>query len=252
MTGARARPGLLLLAHGERIDDPANAGVRSLLGELRSRRILPEIHAGLLAGHPAIGEGVAAFRTSDILVYPLFMADGYFLRKASGELEAAARKRQAEITLLPPLGTNPALADVIAARAQAAARAQGFSLPATRLVLVAHGSQREPASQQATDALLRRLREQAVFAAVQAAYLEQPPSFAAVLGAAAGPAVVVGLFMGSGLHGGIDVDRLIESAGSGVVNAGNVGTWAEIADLVADDIAARTGARSPAPAVAQL
>jgi sirohydrochlorin ferrochelatase len=90
-----------------------------------------------------------------------------------------------------------------------------------------------------------RLRVLGRFAEVRIALLEEEPSLAEALGGARGPAIVIGLFAGDGLHAGRDVPRLIGALDrNDVAFAGPVGGWPELADLVAAGVEAE---RSVAP-----
>jgi sirohydrochlorin cobaltochelatase len=226
----------LLLAHGERLDGHNNDGVSRLAADLAGRNLAAETRVGFLAGSPPIARALQAMTASRILAYPLFMADGHFLRIATRALLDAAEAEQPvrAVTILAPLGAEPALADLVAAKAEAAARAQGLAPAQTTLVLVAHGSKREAASRRATEMVMDRLRGFARFAAVAGAYLDEPPALGEVLALHPGPAVVVGMFVGHGLHARIDLPRLLASLpGRAITFAGHVGGWTEIADVVA-------------------
>jgi sirohydrochlorin ferrochelatase len=107
---------------------------------------------------------------------------------------------------------------------------------------MAQGSTQDQASYIATTELADRLGKLQRFSDVEAVFLEQPPTLTDVLSRQSGPVVVVGLFVGDGLHGGEDVARLIAALQrSDIVFAGNVGTWPEIADIVAAAVASAIG-----------
>jgi sirohydrochlorin cobaltochelatase len=228
---------LLLAAHGERRGGAGNEGVARLAGDLAARNLVAEVGVGFIKGVPGIAEALWAFSSRDVLVYPLFLADGYFNRDRLPQLIAAAQAPPAtarRIRVLPPLGLDPGLVEVVAGRAQAAAGIAGFAPGSATLVVLAHGTPRDPASRQAAESVSNRLAATGRFAAVRPAFLEEPPSLAGVLADVAGAAVVIGLFAGEGLHGGVDVPQLIgEIARADIAFAGNVGTFTEITDLVA-------------------
>lgn len=228
---------LLLAAHGERRNGAGNDGVARLAGDLAARNVAAEIGIGFIKGTPGIAETLMAFAARDVIIYPLFLADGYFNRVRLPQLVAAAQALPAaprRIRMLPPLGLEPALVDLVVDRADAAAVGAGWVAGSATLVLVAHGTPRDPASRQATKSMAQRLAATGRFGTVRSAFLEEQPSLATVLAAVPGPAVVVGLFAGEGLHGGVDVPQLIgEIARADVGFAGNVGTFAGIVDIIA-------------------
>jgi sirohydrochlorin ferrochelatase len=243
-----SRPDLLLLAHGERLDGQTNEAVNLIFSMLRERRVAAEVGVGFLGASPSIEEAVQRLTAPRLLVYPLFMADGYFLRIATDRLRKAAMQDGMSRTLdiLPPLGADPALAELVIARAATAASERGFALAETALILVAHGSLRQEASQAATDLLVERVRRLGRFDGVYGAFLEQPPSLAAALSGHPGPAVVVGLFVGNGLHGEADLQRQIGSLpAERIAFAGTLGSWPEIADLVTIRVARALSGSAP-------
>jgi sirohydrochlorin cobaltochelatase len=138
------------------------------------------------------------------------------------------------VRVLDPLGLDPALAGLVAQKAQGAAHEAAFAATRTAVVLLAHGSASDPASRQATEHLAREVGEQAAFLAVRAAFLEEPPSLAKAIASLDGPVVVVGLFAGEGVHGSVDVPQLLsELKRDNIAFAGNIGSFEGVADLVA-------------------
>ena len=110
--GANKRPvALLLAAHGERSSGAANAGVAQLAATLHGRAVAPEVAIGFIKGEPTITESVRALHADEIVVYPLFLSDGYFTRARLPEMlnEAMRADRPRRIRMLPPLGLDPAL-----------------------------------------------------------------------------------------------------------------------------------------------
>jgi sirohydrochlorin cobaltochelatase len=224
---------LLIAAHGERRIGGTNAGVAGLAADLIRRNLADEIGIGFVKGHPGVDETVRAFASSTVLVYPLFLSDGYFSRVRLPQLLAEGCGRRS-IRVLPPLGLDPALAALVGVKAEAAARAAGVLATDATLVLFAHGSRRDPASRTATAAMAAALVREGRFGAVRGAFLEEPPSLACSIADVPGPVVVAGLFAGEGLHGGTDLPDLLRSIGRrDVVFAGNVASFDGIAELVA-------------------
>lgn len=244
MSGSRRA--LLVLAHGERLEGQANEAVHLIVSTLRQRKVADEVGAGFLSATPSIEDAAARLTAARVLVYPFFMAEGHFLRIACDRLRRAATRNGEGCTLqfLRPLGTDPRLAELVAMRAAAAASEHGFAFSDTALVLLAHGSLRHGASQAATDALVERVRALGRFGRVCGAFLEQPPSLLDALADHAGAVVVAGLFVGDGLHGQADMQKLLETLPPDrVAFAGNVGSWSQVADLVAASVNGAPAAR---------
>jgi sirohydrochlorin ferrochelatase len=231
-------PALLVAAHGERGGAASNDGVRRLTAELAASAIAGEVDFGLLSGAPSIADGLRSLRATEVLVYPLFLADGFFAAARLPRLIEAANAGAARIVrLLPPLGLDPALAALVARRAGDAARRLGAAAAQTTVVLLAHGSNRDQASREAAGRLAALIAARRRFRAVRIAVLEGGLTLGETLDAVRGPAVVVGLFAGEGLHGAEDVPALLAARDVGF--AGNVGAWREIAGVVAAAVGRR-------------
>ena len=236
---SRPRPGrpfgLLLAAHGERHADADNAGVASLARRLATEGVAAEVTPGFVKGTPSVGAAIRALTTRDVIVYPLFLADGYFTRVALPRLIDKARHDDSTraITVLPPLGLEPALVDVVADETVAATHARGIHPEEMTVVLLAHGSTKDGASWAAAEQLADHLHERWCFRDGRVALLEEPPSLAEAVADVQGPIVVVGLFAGEGMHGANDAGRLVaELARKDVILIGPVGALAGVAAVI--------------------
>lgn len=230
---ARRSVALLVAAHGERGGNGDNAGMLRLTKALKTRGLADEVGWGFIKGSPGIGEALRAFAATDVVVYPLFASDGYFTRIRLPEL-LDAEQADKNICILPPLGLDPGLPDVILRHVARCADSNGFSCAEAFTVLLAHGSRHDSASRQAAQALEEPIRRRGGLRGAGVALLDEPPSLQQVLAGQDGPVIVVGLFCGDGLHGKEDVPRLIEEIGrTDVFFAGNIGQFSEVAELVA-------------------
>lgn len=203
---------------------------------LRSRGLADEIAYGFLKGTPDISQAMKALAAPSIVVYPLFFSDGYFTGTKLPQLlaDAGCGTARRSIRVLPPLGLDAGLADIVAARAQYTAYENGYDDREVAIVLLAHGSTKSAASRKAAENLAGRLRARGQFASVSAAFLDEAPALGDAIAGLAGPVVVVGLFAGEGLHGAGDLPQLIAATGrADVASAGSAGAWPEIAAMVA-------------------
>lgn len=233
---------LLLAAHGERRPGAENDGALKLAARVAERGAAAAVEVGFLKGAPSIAEAVRRLSGYDLLVYPLFLADGYFTRTLLPRQleEAGAFGRGRATCLLPPLGLDPALAELTLSEASAVANSRGWLTFRTTLVLLAHGSSNNPASRLATERMAAMLAARADFARVRVAFLEESPSLGEAVGPLRDPVVVVGLFAGEGMHGGRDVPQLIAEIGrDDVVSVGNIGTFAALPDVILGTIQRR-------------
>lgn len=230
---------MLLAAHGERRPGAGNDGVFRIAQALSGRGL--EVAVGFISGVPAIGEALQTLHADRVLVYPLFAANGYFTRDRLVQILDEAKKAGRSVEMLTPLGLDPGLPNVVMQQARGAALEHGLTPVACTVILLAHGSQRNPASRQSTEALARALERYGVFRKVEVAFLEEAPSLDDAVATVDGPAVVVGVFSGEGLHGAKDAPGLVARIGRrDVVFAGIMGTAPGIAELVAQAVAAHS------------
>jgi len=237
---------LLIAAHGERSPDATNDGVRRIAQAVSAHRLVAEIGVGFINGTPGIGKAFAALTAPRVIVYPLFASSGYFTRDRLVQLLDEANDRGRHVEVLPPLGLDPGLPDLVLDRATRVARANGFALEASTVILLAHGSRRNSASREATEQVARAIEGRAGFRSVGIALLEERPFMDEAAALVQGPAIVVGMFSGEGMHGAGDAPRLVaDLKRHDVVYAGVIGNVAGIEGLVARAVAAAV--RRPVP-----
>jgi sirohydrochlorin ferrochelatase len=230
-----AQPSLaaVLVAHGDRGGATPNATLAAQAAEIRKRLDIP-VFAGVLKGEPDLEQALAhaaASGAARIAVYPLFMADGYFVQKVRDRVTAAGLRT--EPLVLTPLGLDPGLPGILVQEAEATARRSGFDAAASRLLIVGHGSKLGPASASATRKVAARAALSRRFATVTTAFLEEDPFIDDALRAGPAPTVVAGFFFGDGMHGGEDVPEAIAETGANAVYTGAIGNSPAVASLIA-------------------
>lgn len=236
---AAAQAGLILAAHGERqVAEPNRllAGhAQALAGRLAPLRVA----CGVLNGDPSLESALAAIAgkaLARLLVYPFFMADGYFVEQVlPGRIADAGIG--VEPLILPPLGLDPGIEALMLDDALAAAKAGGLAPAESALLVVGHGSKFGPASADATRRMADRLRARSRFAAVETAFLEEPPFIADALEGRSDPVVVSGFFASDGMHSSRDVPEAIAKTKAEAVYTGPVGAKPEVRELVAAAVA---------------
>jgi sirohydrochlorin ferrochelatase len=229
---------LLIAAHGERSPDATNEGAVRIARAVSAHKLVSEVGVGFINGAPTIREAFVTLTAPRVIVYPLFASSGYFTRDRLVQLLDEANGGGRDVEVLAPLGLDPGLPDLVLDRATAIARERGFAPDESTVILLAHGSRRNSASREATEQVARAVERGAVFRGVGIALLEERPFLAEAMALVEGPAIVVGLFSGEGMHGAGDAPRLIaELARSDVAYAGVIGSVAGIEDLVARSVA---------------
>ena len=229
-------PALLIAAHGGIGGGAQNRALFALTRAVRARLGGLPVACGVLNGEPSLDAAMAGLAGDRAVVYPLFMGGGHYVENVLPMRLGGAKGGDAggrEVTILPPLGLDPALATLIGRRVRDAAPAAPRTVAGTAILVIAHGSAITPQSCLAAEAFAEALHRYLNKGPVRTAYLEQAP-FAADAAAALGAhSVVISFFTGEGSHGGEDVPKLLVKAGKGCVPViGPVGADPKIADLV--------------------
>lgn len=241
--GTGATTALLLAAHGERQPGASNESVMKIARAIRSREIVSEVAVGFIHGVPAIKDALGGLAARRIIVYPLFASNGYFTRDRLVQLIDEASGAAREIEILPPLGLDPGLPALVIDRIGQVAAENGLRPKALAAVLLAHGSRRDPASREATEAIAGAIAKRGGSRDVTVAFLEEQPDLEEAVRSIKGPAIVVGMFSGDGVHGARDAPHLVAKlARSDVIYAGVIGNAPGIESVVGGSVLKALGA----------
>jgi sirohydrochlorin ferrochelatase len=194
---------LILCSHGV---DGAPGAATAHAAHLRERALFAEVAAACLSGTPEIGAAIDAATAARVVVVPFLMAAGRAFRTKLPARIAHVRHPE-RVSLALPVGTHPALAELVESKAIALASARGWAPADVLLVIAAHGTARDPESGVAARAQAAQIARNRRFATVEAAYLDETPSIGGLLaGRATRHAIGVGLFADAGPHGGGDAE----------------------------------------------
>lgn len=224
-------PIVAIVAHGQPGDPaPLQAQVEALAA--RVGVLLPGVRTlGATLADAASLRRLAGVR----LVYPLFMAEGWFTRSEMPRRLGLAGVEGFEV--LRPLGLDPGLPAVGARLADEVAEAAGIDPATARLVIVGHGSKGARASAEATRTFAAALTPLADFAEVTCAFIEEAPFLSDL---PPGPASVCLPFLATEAgHATGDVPGGWAAAGTPGPIAPPVGLAPEVPALIARSIAAR-------------
>lgn len=217
-----AQPFAAVVAHGQ----PGDPGALQPELEALAARV-----QALMPGWTVRGATLACRRSLSALdgvqlIFPQFMADGWFVRSETPRRLAEAGVEGAR--LVAPLGLDPELPAIGARIAQDAARQSGIDPAGATLVVVGHGSKGSRASANSTREFAQSLPRGAGFAHVTTAFIEEAPFLSDVV--PEGPAVCLPFFATNGGHTIEDIPQGWH--GRGPV-AAPIGTTAEIPRLIA-------------------
>jgi len=191
----------ILVAHGA----PANPAPQEAAMQALAVRVamwLPswKIRGTTLAQVGALDAVVAQLHAP--LIYPFFMAEGWFTRTNLPRRLAAAGGEN--LVQLLPFGTDPALIALMAAAAQGAKSSKG-------ILIAAHGSKVSKTSSQTTYAMVNHLKELG-FSPVEAGFVEEAP-FLADVARTMREAVCLPFFALRASHVVQDIPEALQSAG---------------------------------------
>ena len=225
---------LLLCAHGVRGEaGVAHAHARAIA----ALDVFAEVKACALHGEPRLEDVLAGITAKRTYLVPLLMAEGRTSELLRARALAAAASRSKPLALCRPLGSHPALSDLIAAVAQRTCRARDWAPSKTGLVLIGHGTPRHARSRHSLWRHGARIAETQDFAEVRRAFLDDVPSVPEALRArTAAHTVAVGFFADAGPHGADDVQEFLVGPAREVVYAGPVGCDPGFVDLILDQV----------------
>jgi sirohydrochlorin ferrochelatase len=163
------------------------------------------------------------------LVYPIFMAHGFFLEQV---LPKRLKRLIPGAEILPPLGDHPGIPDLVAGILLEAARAESYAVKETAVLLAAHGSEKFPASRVATERLVEDVADRTGFRRIVAGYLEEKPLIEESA-RGLGQAICLPVFALAASHVTIDVPDGLRKAAFAGVTLPPLGLHAKVPALIA-------------------
>jgi sirohydrochlorin cobaltochelatase len=217
--GVGQRPGVILVAHGSARSAASAEPVLALADGLRDRGF-PEVRTAFWKEEPFLHQALELTRCSTVAVLPVFLSEGYFsstvVPRELGLRYGDNHIGERLVHLLPPLGTDAGLAEIVAARAQEGVPPDACASEVL-LVVLGHGTQRDPASADAVLDVCARLGREGRFAQVAPAFIDQEPRLENVLKDAREPVILLVPFLvAAGWHGGTTVPRELDPGSHGI------------------------------------
>ena len=193
----------LLIAHGQPSDpEPAQAALGELACQVAGHLPGWDIRFATLALDGALAKAVDP---TPGLVYPMFMAGGWFTKT---ELPRRMALEGADWQHLAPFGLDPAVQDLAVTLVQEAASRPPADTP---VLVAAHGSGRSRAPAEVAEALAQRLRD-AGFPRAEAYFIEEAPFIAEAKGFGPG-SLCLPFFAAEGGHVTDDLPQALAQAG---------------------------------------
>ncbi len=213
------RAGLLLVGHGSTTDaERASAALRRHARRIETGGLVQEVRVGLLKGDRPLVEILAAMQSADVVVVPVLASDGWFARRMlpralglRGErAHLPAKLGGHRVVCADPVGTRPELARIVLENATGALAGASLSPSSASLIVVGHGTSRDPSSGSSVRTVVASLGVSGPFQRVVAGFIDATPNVAAALHALpAGPVVAVPFLMAEAGHSLDDLPRAL-------------------------------------------
>jgi len=231
-TASSAAKTVVIVAHGQpSAPEPPEHALAQLAAQVA--RFLPgwEVRSATLA-QP---DRLETVMRKGALVYPFFMADGWFTTKVLPQRLTAIDHRQ-----LPPFGQDPALPEFVASMVQQALAAQTATAEnhsaQDSLLLAAHGSARGPKAAAATERFATALRPLLPDLELVTSYIEQDPYLSDIAERMPPQSLCLPFFAQSGDHVTQDIPAALAKAKFQGRLLPALGTAPQIAQLIAKAI----------------
>ncbi|MBM9595983.1 CbiX/SirB N-terminal domain-containing protein [Roseitranquillus sediminis] len=222
---------VVIVTHGQ---PSAPGGPEAVLAELAAEVAghLPGVRVGsaTLAGDGTLGRALVMLGPGLVSVYPLFMADGWFVSTLLPRRIAKVWDGRANI--LPPFGLDPAVSGLSLAAAVEGAREAGLKPSRTHLLLAAHGSPSDPRPSAAARRVAARIEAAGAFRRVSCGFVDESP-FLAEAGRLDGPAICLPFFAAANGHVNEDLPEALRVADFPGPILAPVGTRPEVPALIA-------------------
>jgi sirohydrochlorin ferrochelatase len=166
-------PHALIVAHGQPSEPiPAEEALAAYAAEVDALCDGVTVRSATLAA-PGVFEQRVAELNDDAVVYPLFMAKGWFVTSALPKRLVGRNLR-----ILDPLGVDPDLPSLVAAALGDTLNENRWAAEETDLVLAAHGSGRSRNPSAVARAFANDLAQHLAFKSTRLGFVEEPPSIA--------------------------------------------------------------------------
>lgn len=226
---------VLIVAHGQPGDpEPQQAAVQAL-----ADRIAPHLAQARVRGATLAMPGALNVATPGTLIYPMFMASGWFTRSELPRRLALAGAAGARV--LPPFGSDPGLPALCLTLIAGACASTGWPLSQTHLLIAAHGSGRSPAPAAAAQAMAGALAPHV--AATGCGFIEEAPFIADAACGLPARTICLPLFATQADHVTDDLPAALTQAGFMGLTLPPVGMAEAVPGLIAESIKAALNER---------
>lgn len=221
----------LIVAHGQpSAPEPPEQWLQGFAAAVNQHISNWTIRAATLATPHALERQVSAISPGS-LVFPMFMAEGFFVSKMLPD-----RLGDADLQVLPPLGFHPKLPDVAANGVKSALKDRKWQQGESHLLLAAHGSAKGPKAAESAFAFQDALSKRFEALEISVGFVEEAPFVADAARPLPEQSLCLPFFALEGDHCRQDIPEALEKAKYTGITLPPLGTWPETAKLAAEAI----------------
>ena len=199
------RPIALITAHGQPSDpNPPEAALARLAAQVQDLLPAWQIRSATLSAPGRFETEL----TSGAVIYPFFMARGWFVGKV-----LPRRIGNIPHQMACPFGLDPALPALVATALNHEVAQRGWRDQGYDLLLAAHGSARGPKAAQAAEDFANALRPLLPEARISTGFVEQDPTIETAAKSLSTQALCLPFFAQAGDHSRSDIPQSLTAAG---------------------------------------
>jgi sirohydrochlorin cobaltochelatase len=201
---------LLLIGHGSTTLPDAARPLLRHAEIIRATKQFAEVAVGMLLGEPNAADVFIGLAAPIVHVVPFFLEDGYFAKVAIPELLSPLASGSRSIRFCQPIGSHDGIAALLESRLLRHCVLAGMEPKSLSVLLVGHGSARNPGRALALRQHVATLVANDRFGKVGVAHLEEAPFVHAALATMRDHVVgVIGYLANEGMHATEDLPALI-------------------------------------------
>ncbi|MCX8508116.1 MAG: cobalamin biosynthesis protein CbiX [Rhodobacteraceae bacterium] len=228
----------IIVAHGQPSDPaPAEADLARLTAAVATLMPGWQLGSATLAAPGALERTIQDIESP--IIFPFFMAEGWFTRKALPDRLAAAGAEG--LTRLPAFGTMAATHELAVRAARMATLGREWKIPDTTLILAAHGSGRSRAPAEAAEGMANSIRAALPFREIRLGFIEEAPGLQEVATDAGARTLCLPLFVARWGHVVSDIPAALAAAAYRGPCLAPLGTRREVPGIIAAALAEAAG-----------
>lgn len=219
----------IIVAHGSpSAPEPQERDLQALAAKVQNALPGWTVRGVTLASKGALDAAIS--ETDQPLIYPYFMAEGYFTGRV-----LAPKTEELGLIQLRPFGVEPALTDAAATELKRVLHTQDWQPEDTTLLIAAHGSAVSRTSANSTYAIAEALQERLSFRETRCGFIEEEP-FVTDQAKEIGQAICLPFFALNAGHMLEDMPQALSEADFSGISLPAMIEWDSTPSLIADSL----------------